>query len=102
MKRLLTFFVVLLMASTSFGQDQLCDDLESLPIGGLNPAIPSSLGINWGAFDGMVFDNGGSLAINQINTFVDDVFFAEIQADLTTSGFVLDVAAGLNLSLIHI
>ena len=99
MKRLLTFFVVLLMASTSFGQDQLCDDLESLPIGGLNPAIPSSLGINWGAFDGMVFDNGGSLAINQINTFVDDVFFAEIQADLTTSGFVLDAAAGLNITV---
>jgi len=56
------------------------------------------LGITWNAFDGMVIDNNGSVAINQINTFVDDMFFAEIGADLTTAGFALDTSAGLTIT----
>ena len=80
------------------GAPILTDDFDTLFAGALDGQI-SGAGVTYGAFDATADDvGGGDIELSQINTFVDDGFFAEMTADWSATvgpqaddGFVLSI-----------
>jgi len=79
-----------------FSGDILADDLNDLTVGPVDGQT-SAAGVTYTSFDAEVIDQGGGdLAIEQVNTFADDFFFNEVEADWSATvtpaaddGFIL-------------